>query len=234
MPQEKDPDYDLPPNLAQIAEQAEEDFVRQDSHGKGGGAKKTSSGNEAYKQTAAYQEKKRYFKQKKELFRQLNATFEPGKFKHEHQRQLAIKVYVDWLQLITSNYNQPLKPYQSQSFTPQINLDHEIATNNIETTRFGSKKGHGGQNVNKRDTAIRLVHLPTQIRVNKFVQERSQEQNLSGAQKILSAKLQDHLNLWFSVFPAPQNAQEYSTYSNQLTFDMIKTFISSPPQMPKN
>lgn len=226
-------DY-LSPDLTEISEQAEEDFIHQDSHGKGGGAKKTGSGAEKYRQTAAYQEKKRQHQQKKKLHKELRGMFEPGKFKHEHQRELAIRAYVNWLHLIISNYNQPLEPNQTSVFIPEIDIKQETASNNIKTIRLGSKKGSGGQNVQKRDTAIRLIHHPTQARVSKFAQERSQEQNLSGAQKVLTKKLQTHLELWFSVFTAPQNAQEYSHYSNRLTSDMIKSFISSPPKMPKN
>lgn len=55
----------------------------------------------------------------------------------------------------------------------------------IEFSRSG---GPGGQNVNKRETAVRIVHLPTGISVHASG-ERSQEQNREQALAILRAKI---------------------------------------------
>jgi peptide chain release factor 2 len=55
----------------------------------------------------------------------------------------------------------------------------------VEFTRSG---GPGGQNVNKRETAVRIVHTPTKL--SAFVDsERSQLQNREKAMEILLAKL---------------------------------------------
>ena len=71
-------------------------------------------------------------------------------------------------------------------FKPQ-DKEVEIPESDI-SVEFTKSSGPGGQNVNKRETAVRVVHLPTKISVH-IDSERSQLQNREKAMSILEGKL---------------------------------------------
>ncbi len=97
----------------------------------------------------------------------------------------------------------------------------------ISFTRSG---GAGGQNVNKRETAVRIVHLPTNISVN-VSSERSQQQNREKGLALLAGKV--------FTFMEAQRARELRGLSVEKTVKIewgsqIRSYVLHPYQLVKD
>jgi len=97
-------------------------------------------------------------------------------------------------------------------------------------TELSKSSGPGGQNVNKRETAVRLVHIPTNLAVHVET-ERSQAQNKEKALSLLEAKL-------YKLLEEERKAKEKGMYVSKTTQiewgNQIRSYVLHPYKLVKD
>ncbi|MDO8492203.1 MAG: PCRF domain-containing protein [bacterium] len=107
--------------------------------------------------------------------------------------------------------------------------EEKIPDDEIEV-EFARSSGPGGQNVNKRETSVRVVHKPSKIAVHVET-ERSQAQNKEKALKLLQGKL-------YKMREDERLAKEKGMYVSKTTEitwgNQIRSYVLHPYKMVKD
>ena len=161
----------------------EEQFYKE---GGGGGSKKSDDrkGKKTLKEIKREQVEATEDKNREDMEKNIRKVIE--NFLEEEN---FVGKYIDWVNSVLATPEKPLLRAEDLE---------------LKTTK---SSGPGGQNVNKRETKVILIHKPTNIRVENS-ETRNQERNREKAQKLLEQKIAKHSKNWGTILGQSELTKE--------------------------